>query len=193
MFAATWAQLLINLEEILLLSRDAKLNLNLEKCSFGLRRVEYLGYILGQEEVRPGERKIKAIEEFPKPTSQHEIRRFLGLTSFFRRFVENFARIAAPLSRLLKKEQEFIWAEEQEQAFLNLKNNLLKEPVLKMYNPRAVRTELHTDASAVGLGALLIQSNQVKGLLKLVYAISRRTTDAERHYHSSRLELCVIA
>ena len=69
----------------------------------------------------------------------------------------------------------------------------MKRPVLKIYNPKAAKTELHTDASAVGLGALLLQADKLGDPLKLVYAISRRTTKTERFYHSSRLELLAIA
>ena len=98
---------------------------------------------------------------------------FLGLTSFFRRFVENFAKTAAPLTKLLKKEQSFIWGDEQETAFRTLKGNLVKRPVLKMYNPKVAKTELRTDASAVGLGALLLQADKLGDPLELVYAISQ--------------------
>ena len=82
-FAETWDKLLVNLSEILDLLRDAKVTLNLSKCRFGMRRVEYLGYILGEGGLRPWERKIIAVENFPKPNNQHDLRRFFGLNKFF--------------------------------------------------------------------------------------------------------------
>ena len=106
------------------------------------------GYILGDGELRPGERKLVAVENFPRPNNQHKLRRFLGLTGFFRRFVQDFSKIAAPLTKLLKKEQPFIWHDDQGNAFQILKASLVKRPVLQMHNPNAAKTELHTDASA---------------------------------------------
>ena len=84
-YASDWDKLLENLEEVLALLSDARLTLRLAKCKFGLRRVEYLGYILGEGNIRPGDRKITAIEMFPRPRDKHEVRRFHGLASFFRR------------------------------------------------------------------------------------------------------------
>lgn len=192
-FATTWQELLERLVEVLTLLEHAGLTLNLKKCKFGMRKVEYLGYILGEGSIRPGERKIKAIEEFRRPENEHEIRRFVGLASFFRRFMPGFARIATPLTDLLGKTRKFEWTEAQENSFVTLKQKLLERPTLRMYNPKASRTELHTDASSVGLGAILLQSDGETDPLRMVYAVSRRTAEGERTYHSSRLELLAIA
>lgn len=97
------------------------------------------------------------------------------------------------MSNLLKENIEFKWLDEQENSFQKIKEKLVSNPILKLYNPRAHRTELHTDASATGLGAILLQSDKEKDPLQMVYAISRCTSEAESKYHSSRLELLVIA
>lgn len=173
--------------------KEARLTLNSSKCRFGMKSIEYLGYVLGNGEIRPGDRKIKAIEQFPRPCNKHEVRRFIGLASFFRRFVPNFAHIARPLTSLTKNDTSFQWLEEQEKAFAEIKRKLLTEPVLKIYNPSASRTELHTDASSYGIAAMLMQKETESDPLRLVYAISRCTSDAEAKYHSSRLELMAIA
>lgn len=122
-----------------------------------MQHVEYLGYRLGEGQLQPGSRKVKAIEEFEKPKTKHDVRRFLGLASFFRRFVPSFATISKPISDLLKEDTEFEWGENQNIAFEKIKTTLVQKPILKAYNSKAVRTELHTDASAAGLGAMLLQ------------------------------------
>ena len=104
-----------------------------------------------------------------------------------------FAEIARPLTNLTKGGVNFAWESEQEQAFCRLKDLLLSEPVLKLYNPNAFKTELHTDASAIGVAGMMLQADNENDDLKLVYAISRCTTEVEQKYHSSRLELMAIA
>ncbi|CAB0032348.1 unnamed protein product [Trichogramma brassicae] len=177
-YAKSWDELLEKLETILQLLRDARLMLKLRKCRFGLEEVEYVGLIVGKNGIKPGERKIVAISEFPAPRNEHEVRRFIGMASYFRRFVRNFAQIAAPLSALLKKDTKFAWGEKQQSAFDEIKTILSSRPVLIPYNAKASKTELHCDASADGLGAMLFQAS-ADDVLHPVYAISRRTTDVE--------------
>lgn len=93
----------------------------------------------------------------------------------------------------MKDKEPFKWSECQQQAFESLKGALLAKPVLKLYNPKAEITELHTDASSVGLGAIHFQADVVGDKKQMVYAISRKTTEVESKYHSSRLQLLVIA
>lgn len=183
-----WQSMMERLEEVLKLLRKSKLTLKLSKCEFGKRKVEYLGYILGENGIQPGPRKIEAIEKFPTPKDAHEVRRFIGLAGFFRRFVQNFSRKVAPLTKLTKKEQTFEWTAEQESAFNIIKSELVKMPTLQIYNEHAEKTELHTDASTKGLGAILLQ-NGSDGKMHLVYGISRRTSEVESVYHSSKLEM----
>ena len=192
-FADTWENLMKNLEEVLVLLIEAGLTLRLNKCKFGMLYIEYLGYILGNGEISPGDRKIRAIEDFPRPRNKHDIRRFHGLTSFFWRFVPKFSLIARPLTILTKSNVIFAWGSEQEKAFNDLKKKLVCHPVLKLYNPAAFRTKLHTDASADGLAGMLMQKDKSDGPLQLVYAISCCTNEAESKYHSSRLELMAVA
>ncbi|UYV61524.1 hypothetical protein LAZ67_1005160 [Cordylochernes scorpioides] len=101
--AKDWREMIERLREVLERIRSAKLTLKPSKCEFGRRKVEFLGYVISTGGLKPGPRKIKAIEEFPEPKNVHDIRRFLGLTNFFKRFVKDFARKAEPLSRLQKK------------------------------------------------------------------------------------------
>ena len=191
-FAESWVELLNNLIMVLEMFNEARMTLNLQKCRFGMQSVEYLGFVVGEGVISPGKPKIRVIREFPRPTNVHEVRRFIGLASFLRRFIPQFALIAALLTDLLKESKPFIWTEDQENAFGALKGKLMSEPTLKVFNTKAQITELHTDASAVGLGAMLFQREREGDQLKLVYAISR-TSESERLYHSSYLEMLAIA
>lgn len=192
-YAKNWRELMRNLIEVLKALRDAGLTLNLKKCFFGMDIITYLGYVLGNGVIKPGERKIKAIEEYPVPTNVHEIRRFLGLAGFFRRFIPRYANITLPLTRLLRKNEPFVWKGDQSGGFEKVKQELVRRPALKIYNPKAWRTELHTDASSVGLAGMLLQADKEFDDLQLVYAVSKTTSEAEAKYHSSRLELMAIA
>ncbi|UYV62948.1 hypothetical protein LAZ67_2002587, partial [Cordylochernes scorpioides] len=126
--AKDWREMIERLREVLERIRSAKLTLKPSKCEFRRREVEFLGYVISTGGLKPGPRKIKAIEEFPEPKNIHDIRRFLGLTNFFRRFVKDFARKAEPLSKLTKKGTQFEWKEEQRKSFGGLRNDLVEYP-----------------------------------------------------------------
>ncbi|UYV74255.1 hypothetical protein LAZ67_11002642, partial [Cordylochernes scorpioides] len=157
--AKDWREMIERLREVLERIRSAKLTLKPSKCEFGRREVEFLGYVISTGGLKPGPRKIKAIEEFPEPKNVHDIRRFLGLTNFFRRFVKDFARKAEPLSRLTKKGSQFEWKEEQRRSFGGLRKDLVEYPVLAHYNPE-LKTEVHCDASAEGLAGMVLQMDE---------------------------------
>lgn len=178
------------LESVLKLYKDAGLTLKLSKCFFFGEKVDYLGFEVSRDGIRPGGKKIEAVKSFPVPVSQHNIRQFLGLASFFRRFVRGFSVIAKPLTRLLKKDVEFKWGDEQEAAFRALQEALVQKPTLALYNPHA-ETELHTDASKLGIAGILLQKDE-NGLLKPVAYFSRQTTPEEQNYSSYDLETLAV-
>lgn len=187
-----WHDMLSKLRLVLERLKDANLTLKPSKCRFGTGRVEFLGFVVENGEVRPGREKTRAIEEYPPPHDAHSVRRFLGLTGFFRRFVVGYAIVAEPLTALLCKGVEFQWTETQQRAFCKLKAALVGEAVQAMFRRDAEVTELHTDASADGLGAMLLQSIKEGDGLRLVYCASRKTSAPESRYHSSKLELYII-
>ncbi|CAI6343042.1 unnamed protein product [Macrosiphum euphorbiae] len=188
-----WTDMLRKLRLVLDRLRDAKLTLKPSKCQFGTAQVEFLGFVVENGEIRPGREKTRAIVEYPVPSDVHSVRRFLGLTGFFRRFVLGYAVIAEPLTALLRKGVKFQWADGQEQAFRKLQDALVGDTVQCMFRRDAEVTELHTDASADGLGAVLLQSMEKGEGLRLVYCASRKTSVAESRYHSSKLELlCLV-
>jgi len=134
---------------------------------------------------------VLEIAKFPRPRDAHEVRRFLGFAGYFRRFTVKYAQIAAPLTCLTGKDVPFVWSESQENAFTALREILCNEPVVRMYDPEAVVTQVHTDASSLALSGILLQG-ETPTALHMVYAVSKKTTSAESKYHSSRLELLAI-
>ncbi|CAI6355165.1 unnamed protein product [Macrosiphum euphorbiae] len=189
--ARSFEEMMIRLRKVLDALSSASLTLKLEKCHFGYEEVTYLGFRLSTHGIKPGEDKAAAILKIEHPTNRHEVRRFLGLTGFFRRFVPQYAQIAKPLTELTKNSVPFEWGHSQQEAFDTLKVKLTSNPVLQLFNPNAC-TELHCDASQQGLSGLLLQRRNEDKLLHLVYAVSKKTTTAERNYHAGKLELMAI-
>jgi len=188
--AKDFPEMLERLELVFKALQEAKLTLKLRKCKFACDTVPFLGFMLTPEGLKPGSEKTHAICNFPQPRNKHEVRRFLGLTGFFRRFVPAYAVKVQPISDLLKKDVDFNWGQKQEVSFTLLKTVLTNNPVLQLYNQTA-ETELHCDASAEGLSGMLLQRGEDQNL-HLVYAVSKKTTITEKMYHSSRLELMAI-
>lgn len=179
------------LKDVLELIHDAGLTLKLSKCRFFDETIEYLGYDVSAEGIKPSERKIDAVKRFPVPTNVHELRQFLGLASYFRRFVKGFGEIARPLTQLLKKEVSWQWTPDQLNSFTELKSRLIERPLLALYNPN-LETELHTDASSLGLGGILLQWQSSPRVLKPVAYFSRQTTPEEKYLHSYELETLAV-
>lgn len=180
------------LEEVLGLLKKGGLTLKLSKCQFFLDTIDFLGYEVSHDGIRPGHRKTEAVSKFPKPSNQHELRQFLGLSGYFRRFVRNYALLAAPLTDLLKKDTKWTWGEAQNHAFDKIKGMLTERPILALYDHR-VETQLHTDASKEGLAGILLQAN-ANGVFQPVSYFSRKTNAEERKLHSYDLEtLAVVA
>ncbi|CAH2100995.1 unnamed protein product [Euphydryas editha] len=183
---------LLRLREVLELLRSGGLTLNLSKCNFFFKSIDFLGFEVGPDGFRPGSRKTDAVAQFPIPKNQHEVRQFMGLASFFRRFIKDFAIIARPLTDLLRKNCNWKWSELQNTAFNDIKKKLTERPVIALYDPKAA-TELHTDASKLGVAGILLQKNK-DGILCPVSYYSRKTTVDEQKMHSYELEtLAVVA
>lgn len=181
------------LENVFKLLRIAKLTLNLQKCDFFQKEIEYLGYEIGEHGIRPGKTKIVSVEQFPTPRNVHEVRQFVGLASYFRKFIRNFAIMAKPLTDLTRKGIEWHWGIEQNNSFQHLKTALIQRPVLGIYDPQN-ETHLHTDASKHGLAGILLQKNSETDELKPIAYFSRKTSIEEQNYHAYELEtLAVIA
>ncbi|XP_050340691.1 uncharacterized protein LOC126767135, partial [Bactrocera neohumeralis] len=181
---------LLHVKEFLEIIEQEGLTLRLSKCTFMRRAVSFLGHEVNEGGVRPGAMKTRAIKNFPVPRNQLEVRRFLGLTGFFRKFVSGYALIAKPLTELTRKNIDFVWSITCEDAFRKLIDHITNSPVLTIYDVTKVH-ELHTDASSVGLAAILLQYDDT-GNLKPVAYFSRACTEAEKNYHAYELEVLAV-
>ncbi|UYV84340.1 hypothetical protein LAZ67_X001895, partial [Cordylochernes scorpioides] len=144
------------LEAVFRYFRESNLRLNDKKCRFAFEELEILGYITSKHGIKPAEHNIKAVRNFPRPKKVKEVQSFLGMCSYYRKFIKDFSKIADPLTNLIKKSVSFTWTERQEEAFQTLKTALLSPPILGHFNPNAP-TYVHTDASNIGIGATLVQ------------------------------------
>ncbi|CAK1603777.1 unnamed protein product [Parnassius mnemosyne] len=179
------------LEELLRLFRQYGLTLKLTKCRFFEKTVNYLGYDISVNGIQPGKARVLAVKEFPTPSNVHEVRQFLGLTGYFRKFIKGYGEVARPLTSLLRKEASWKWSNAENAAFLFLKEKLIELPVLALYDP-TLETEVHTDASSLGVGGILLQWQRNIRVLKPVAYFSRQTTPEEKHLHSYELETLAV-
>ena len=168
---------------------NAGFTINLSKCNFFETSIEYLGRIISQEGVKPSNKKVSALVNSPTPTNVRQVRQFMGLASYFRRFIPEFASRTASITKLVKNDQKWEWGPEQEIARDYILTHLTREPLLSIFNPD-LPTELHTDASAIGFGAILLQKND--SLNRVVAYYSKRTSPCESRYHSYELETLAV-
>lgn len=180
-FTKTWKEHLQVLRELFMRLRRAKLTARPSKCSIGFRQLDCLGHVVGDDKLQPHPDKVKSIEEAPRPVTKRQVRSFLGLIGFYRKFVPNFSEVAAPLTDLTKKGQpnKVNWEAAQENAFCSLKRALVSSPILKLVD-LSENFILQTDASESGLGAVLLQK-EADLKMPVAYA-SRKLKLCEKRY-----------
>lgn len=188
--ARSFDEALRRLEEVLILLKEGGLTLKLKKCKFMFDKLDFLGFEVSGNGIQPGLAKTESVSRFPTPSNVHDVRRFLGLASFFRRFVRNFALIVRPLTGLLKKNASWKWGSEQDTAFTEIKDRLTSRPILALYD-KNLETQLHTDACKFGVAGILLQKDNT-GLWRAVAYYSRQTTIDEQKLHSFELETLAV-
>lgn len=188
-FSATFEEHLKRLLSVLQAIRSAGLTLKPEKCHFGFEELQFLGHVVSQEGVKPDPDKTAAVAKFARPVDKKAVRRFLGLCAYYRRFIADFAHIASPLTRLTREDVAFVWGEEQEASFNELRQRLQTPPVLAHFDEDAP-TAIHTDASNVGLGAVLVQCQD--GAERVVAYASRTLSRAESNYSTTEKECLAV-
>ena len=186
----TLEQHLLDVAEVLEIFRRRKLFVKSSKCEFGRQELGFLGHRLSQAGVSVDPRKVQSIVEWATPTSCAEVRRFTGLANYYRRFVEGYAEVAAPLTALGSPTARFAWSPAAQASFDALKLALSSAPVLRTFDPSR-RAVLTTDASGIAVAAILTQPDD-EGLQHPVAYESRKLTAAERNYPAHVLELLAV-
>ncbi|PNX59051.1 hypothetical protein L195_g059493, partial [Trifolium pratense] len=149
-----------HLRLVLEVLREKQLYANLGKCEFWLDEVKFLGHVISKEGIAVDPSKVEAVVAWERPNTATEIRSFVGLAGYYRRFIEGFAKIVAPLTNLTRKNQIFAWTDDCEKSFQLMKEKLTTSPVLVLPQP-AEPYEVYCDASYQGLGCVLMQHKQV--------------------------------
>ncbi|XP_074283271.1 uncharacterized protein LOC141607825 [Silene latifolia] len=184
-YSKTEADHVDHLRIVLGILRKQKWFAKYSKCEFWLSEVAFLGHVISKEGIKVDPAKISAISDWSSPSDVGEIRSFLGLAGYYRRFVKDFSKLARPMTQLLKKESKFLWSEACEDAFIELKNRLTSAPVLTLPED-GVGFDVFCDASKHGLGCVLMQGGKV-----IAYA-SRQLKVHEVNYPTHDLELAAV-
>jgi hypothetical protein len=173
----TFQEQLDNLRRVFQRLREAHLKLNPEKCQPFRKEVRYLGHIVSPSGITTDPEKMEAVKSWPRPNDKHQLRSFLGLCTYYRRFIYGFADIAKPLTRLTEEKRTFECSTEAETAFLALKKALCAAPVLGY--PRPGEFIIDTDASNIEIGGVLSQVQD--GSERVVAYFSKTLSKAERN------------
>ena len=182
-------QCLLRLDHVLQRLESANLKLKPSKCSFFKRSVIFLGHIVSSQGIQTDPSKVEAVRTWPVPSNKKHIRSFLGLCSYYRKFIQGFASIARPLHKLTEKDAPFQWDKECQASFDQLKKALSEAPILA-YPNQEKDVILDTDASGEAVGAVL--SQQQDGVEKVVGYFSKALSRSEREYCVTRKELLAV-
>jgi hypothetical protein len=174
-----------HLHTVLQRLRDHQLYAKLSKCEFWLKEIKFLGHTISQDGISVDPEKVQEVMDWKPPTTIRQIRSFLGLAGYYRRFIQDFSRIAKPMTELLRKGVKYEWSQKCEDAFHILRQHLTTTPVLAQPD-NTKPFEVYCDASGTGLGCVLMQDNRV-----IAYA-SRALRPHEQNYPTHDLELAAV-
>ena len=188
-FSSAWEEHLARLRQVFKRLRHADLKLGAEKCTFAAKEVSYLGHRVTEESLLPDPALLVAIREIPPPKTATEVRSFLGLAGYYRRYVKNLATIAGPLHALTRKDAVFHWSADCQEAFDHLKTLLTTSPITA-FPDFSQLFRLYTDTSTAGLGAILAQV--CEGKERIICCALRSLNQAEKAYPDTKLECLII-
>lgn len=202
-FSQTFDEHLERLNSVFSRLEQHNLKLKSTKCEFFQRKITYLGHVVSEEGIEADPEKIEAVKSWAVPKSTKDVRKFLGFTGYYRRFVKNYAKIVRPLNDLLvgnctkknknkkssKKGVPFVWGKEQQEAFEKIKDILIHPPILAYANYK-LPFRVHTDACTTGLGAVLYQRQG--GHDRVIAYASRSLKSSERNYPAHKLEFLAL-
>uniref|UniRef100_A0A8R1I9D7 RNA-directed DNA polymerase n=1 Tax=Caenorhabditis japonica TaxID=281687 RepID=A0A8R1I9D7_CAEJA len=180
------------LERVLKRFRQFNLKVSPKKCEFLKSSISFLGHTISRDNYGPNHANVKTILETSTPKNLPETRRFVGMIGFFRKFIPQFSSIAEPLTRLNKKDEKFTWGPEQEKAFNDLRQAIIEKPVLR-FPDYEKPFHIFTDASSIGLGAALMQTEDAdeKQYRPIAYA-SRTLASTETRWPAIQVEMLAI-
>ena len=202
-FSSTFEQHLERLHAVFSNLEQHNLKLNPAKCAFFKKQVVYLGHVVSEEGIHTDPAKTESVRNWPIPKTTKDVRKFLGFTGYYRRFIEGYAAIARPLNDLLVghstnpvarkksavKATPFTWGEDQQKSFETIVSRLINPPVLG-YADYSLPFTLHTDASGSGLGAVLYQRQS--GVDRVIAYASRSLKPSEKNYPAHKLEFLAL-
>ena len=179
----------IKLRKVLDRLKDFNVGINLEKSRFFETKVEFLGHIISENSIAPSQVKIKALRDAPTPRNVTEVRAFIGLANYYRKFIKNFTELAYPLYELEKKNVSFQWSKKCELAFNAVKEAICNSSAIINFDPKR-ETILITDASEYGIGGVL--SQLINGEEKIVSCFSRTLSEVEKKLPQIQKEALAI-
>ena len=186
-FSRTFEEHIKNIQTVLDRLRDTNIKLSAEKCNFCLEEIPFLGHVISSQGCCPNPDKVKAIVEWPVPQNKTELKSFIGLAGYYRRFIHDFATIAEPLTSMTSKKALFVWTTTQQRAFNALKLTLATKPILR-FPDFSKDFVLYTDASGVGVGAVLEQPQDNPKQPSVIWYWSCVLDSAERNYTTTEKE-----
>ena len=188
-FSRTFDEHLLRLRDVFERFRDADLKLKPTKCSFAKDTVKFLGHIITPKGISPDTTKVTLVQNFPTPITTKQVKSFLGLAGYYRRFIQDFSKIAHPLHQLLKKNAPFHWTHLCQESFEFLKNSLTNPPILSFPDFTAP-FQLYVDASGYALGMVLSQKQD--GLERVIAYGWRALNSAEQNYSTTEQEALAV-
>ena len=180
---------LTHIAEVLFLIQKSGLKISLSKCNFAKDKLKYLGHIVSTNGIQVDTAKTEAIEQMKEPRTCRQVRSFIGMASYYRKFISNFSAICAPLTELTKKSVRFSWTDKHQESFKNIKHALINPPILK-YPDYNKSFRIHTDASNEAVGAMLSQVYDDIDMPVAYY--SRKLNSPERNYSTTEKEALAI-
>ena len=184
-FSKTPEEHVQHLRQVLTTFRQHTLFCKLSKCHFAMTKIPFLGHVVSQEGLSPNPAKVQVLQDWPVPSTPHELRCFLGLGQYLSKFIPGYASLTACLQALLRKNATWIWTDACASAFAEIKSKLMSAPVMALPDP-TLPFEVVTDACQTGIGAVLLQEGRP------VAFTGRLLTPAEQRYTTTDQELLAV-
>lgn len=189
-FSESFKEHIEHIEKVIKAIVNEGFRLKFSKCTFATKSVKYLGHIIEHNTVRPVKDNLISIQNFPTPKTQKNIRQFLGKINFYHEYIPKSSILLDPLHKLLRKNEKFIWSEECEKSFTDIKKLLCSQPVLEIFDQN-LPIKIYTDASLEGIGAILKQT-QSNGEEKPIAYFSKKLNDSQKRKKAIYLECLAI-